>query len=232
MFENCLGAQYTLYSFDLFAHGQSVWGHGDSALSPKVWSEMIEEFLEQEQINEFSIMAYSMGGKMALTAYEYFSKRVKKLILIAPDGIKTSFWYSAATYPGILSKFFKFTVYNPSYYFKILKVFKFFKLIDQGILKFADNEMNSPSKRERVYFSWMIHRNIIPSKEIIVEKLNASSTEIIFVTGRYDKIMQSKDIATFADKIKNAKHYVLDSGHTSLLKNLAKEENIKFINYV
>ncbi len=112
-----LSGQYTLYTFDLFFHGKSIWPFKDNPLTKNFLAGMMSAFLEKEKINQFSLMGFSMGGKMVLSLLEQFPDRVEQLILIAPDGIKTSFWYSLATYPGWTKQYFRSLVISP-YAFK------------------------------------------------------------------------------------------------------------------
>jgi pimeloyl-ACP methyl ester carboxylesterase len=94
-----LSPLYTVYVFDLYFHGQSVWGDDEKALEKKRWKEIIQHFLLENKIENFCVAGYSLGGKFALATLEAFPEKTRAIILLAPDGIKTSFWYSIATYP-------------------------------------------------------------------------------------------------------------------------------------
>src|SRR5690606_39104218 len=94
-----LSAKYTLYIVDLFFHGKSEWNEGERPLEKSAWAGIMKVLLQEQNISRFSILAYSLGGKFALAMLEEFPDRIEKLFLVAPDGIKTSFWYSMATYP-------------------------------------------------------------------------------------------------------------------------------------
>ncbi|MFN0048111.1 MAG: alpha/beta fold hydrolase [Cytophagales bacterium] len=221
-FENKYGNEYTLYSFDLFAHGKSEYGKGDKALLLDDWKLMLDSFLIQENIERFSILAFSMGGKVALCSFELYQNKVDEVILIAPDGIKTNFWYSAATYPGFLNTFFRYTIFNPSRYFKVITLLKFLRLADKSLLKFAENEMDTATKRVRVYFSWMIYRYFRPNLENIIQISESKKIPFTFYTGTFDRIVQAKHVAIFVKRMKFVKHTDLDCGHTSLLKFVVK----------
>lgn len=224
-FQEKFGDEFTIYSFDLFAHGKSEYGYGESALSIVDWKEMINSFLDQEKIERFSILAFSMGGKVALCTYECFESKIDKLILIAPDGIKTSFWYQTATYPGILNKFFRFTIFHPNFCFKAIRVLKMLRLVDKSLMKFVEFEMNTAQKRARIYFSWMIYRNFKPDLTRIQSKAAIEKTNFIFYTGKYDNIIRTKDISLFCNKIESAILHELNCGHTNLIKKVAQLEN-------
>src|SRR5687768_2686373 len=106
-----LSKKYTLYIIDLFFHGKSEWNEGEKPLQKSTWKSIVETLLQEQHIDAFSILAYSLGGKFALATIEAFPGRVREAFLLAPDGIKTSFWYSLATYPPVLRKFFKSMIF-------------------------------------------------------------------------------------------------------------------------
>src|SRR5258708_7224352 len=101
-----LKGDYMVYSFDLFFHGDSVWTSSDP-VEKADWKEIIELFLRKEKIVEFELSDCSMGGKFVLSPLESFPDRIKKIALIAPDGIKVNFWYRLATYPFLMRALFE-----------------------------------------------------------------------------------------------------------------------------
>src|ERR1041384_3075655 len=88
VFNNYTG--YTFYHIDLFFHGKSEWNKGEEPLEKDEWKSLVEELLVKNNIQTFSVMGFSMGGKFALATLEAFPGRVKEIILLAPDGIKTN----------------------------------------------------------------------------------------------------------------------------------------------
>jgi pimeloyl-ACP methyl ester carboxylesterase len=101
-----LGETHTLYAFDLFFHGESTWRTRNGTLTKARWTELVAAFLRQQGVTRFGLLGFSMGGKFVLATLEAMPERVTRVVLLAPDGIKTSFWYSLATYPGWTDRFF------------------------------------------------------------------------------------------------------------------------------
>lgn len=77
------------YSIELFFHGNSIWNKGEEPLEKSEWKDIIDEFLNKNNITTFSVLGFSMGGKFALATLEAFPGRVKEIILLAPDGVQT-----------------------------------------------------------------------------------------------------------------------------------------------
>jgi pimeloyl-ACP methyl ester carboxylesterase len=205
---------FTIFCFDLYFHGDSIWHNIDVELSKKLFLDIFKLFLEKEKVKDFSILSYSLGSKSAIAiALEY---EVKKLILISPDGIKTNFWYNLATYQKFLSSHFKKIVDNPQFYYKILQFFDKIKLLDRGIIKFARQEMDTYPKRLLVYNTWMVYRQLSFSKSEIYTLIKKYNQNLFIVLGKYDRIINEKDIRK---KLKNTgfeNYIIITSGHTKL----------------
>ncbi len=96
--DRVLRDEFTIYSFDLFYHGDSSCLSGDEYTDGEVltkarWQELIMTFLRQQGIDRFSVAGFSLGGRFALTTTELFAGRVDALWLFSPDGITISPWY-------------------------------------------------------------------------------------------------------------------------------------------
>jgi pimeloyl-ACP methyl ester carboxylesterase len=219
--EKAVGADYTIYAFDLFFHGESSLHKDETPLTKPYLQEMMVEFLNEQQISRFSVTGFSMGGKFALTLVEGLSDRIDELFLIAPDGIKTSFWYNIATYPGWLQQLFKRTVIKPNAFFKLLNVLNQYNLIHKSLVRFAHHQMDSTEKRLRVYRSWMGLRDLSFDIRYIVKLLNQHQIPVIMFLGKYDQVISPKRVGVFVKALNNGKLVILKAGHSHLLQEVA-----------
>lgn len=220
--EQALGEDYTIYAFDLFYHGQSKLHKYDAPLTKDFLAEFVAQFLAEKQIETFSLMGFSMGGKFALTLVEHMPERVRELFLIAPDGIKTSFWYNIATYPGWLQQLFKRTVIKPEFFFGLLRVLDKYSLVHKSMLRFAHFQMDSTAKRLRVYRSWIGFRDLNFDIRQIVALLNQYKTPVVMFLGEYDEIISPKRVAVFVDALEAGELVILKTGHSHLLQEVAE----------
>lgn len=212
-----LSDQYDVYVFDLYFHGDSKWSDGERPLEKEEWKETITQFLSQNEIQSFSIVGFSLGGKFALATLEAFPDRINTIFLLAPDGIKTSFWYSMATYPFVLRKFFKGMVDNYNRFTLLAEWLERLKLVDKGLIRFADYQMGTKPKRERVYYSWVVFRHLNFNQKKLAAVLNRHEIRTVIVVGKYDKVIVADDIAEFAKLLNKVEFEVLESGHTGLI---------------
>ncbi|WP_299819608.1 alpha/beta hydrolase [uncultured Pontibacter sp.] len=219
--ERALGSDYTIYAFDLFFHGSSTLHKNDLPLTKPLLKDFILHFLDKYKVERFSLMGFSMGGKFALTLVETMPERIEELFLIAPDGIKTSFWYNIATYPGWLQQLFKRTVVKPDIFFGLLRMLDKYNMVHKSLIRFAHYQMDSTAKRLRVYRSWVGFRELNFDIRQIVKLLNINKVPVTMFLGEYDQIISPKRVGVFVNALDQGELVVLKAGHSNLLSDVA-----------
>lgn len=211
----------TFLVFDIFFHGQSTWRNNSQKLTKEIWKEFLTLLLEKEKIEEFHLIGYSMGGKFCLVTYELFPSRVNSLTLMAPDGIKTGFWYNMATFPGILNRSFKHVIFYPNRFFKTIDLLHQLGLLQTSLVKFVKSQMQTRTKRAQIYFTWNIFKPMQPDLKMIILLLNDLKTPISLITGEFDQMVTSKNLETFASNIPHIEKLELPCGHNTLISKTA-----------
>ena len=211
-----LGEKYSLYAFDLYFHGASTWQSRDP-LEKNGWKNILEKFIEQEKIDRFEVVGFSLGAKFAMATLELFPEKVSKLHLLAPDGIKTSFWYSLATYPIAMRALFKSMILHPNRLHRITRTFRSMGLVGKGLLRFAESQMDTEEKRRRVYYSWVYFRHLKFDLRKIADILNQNKIPLTIVVGKYDKVIQPQNMAQLVAKVRNHRFKIIEVGHNDLI---------------
>ena len=212
-----LSAHYTLYAFDLFFHGSSQWNDGERPLEKEMWKEIMLNFQNEHKIENFSVLGFSMGGKFALATLELFPARVEHIFLLAPDGIKTSLWYSLATYPLVLREFFKSMILKPGRLHAITSTLHSLRLVDNGLLRFAESQMDTKEKRERVYYSWVVFRHLHFDMNEIADLIKRHSTKLTLLVGKHDKIITARNMQALLRHLSDFQLEILDTGHSGVI---------------
>ena len=212
-----LTPQYNLYIFDLYFHGKSEWSAGEKPLTKSSWKQTIEIFLQSKNILNFSVVGFSMGGKFALATLEAFPDRISSCFLIAPDGIKTSFWYSMATYPVVFRKFFKGMINDYNRFKRLAEWLHRSNLVDGGLIRFADYQMGTEEKRKRVYYSWVVFRLLHFDMKGIAQLINANNIRLTIITGKYDKVIKPENMQALLKYVPKANFHILEAGHSGLI---------------
>ncbi len=212
-----LASEYTIYSFDLFFHGKSEWPFDEQPLEKDFWKAFMEQFLSENNIETFGVLGFSLGAKFALAIVEAFPQKTTGIFLLAPDGIKTNFWYSLATYPVALRRLFKSMIKKTERFNRLAQAAHKLRLIDKGVLRFVDLQMNTEEKRKRVYLSWVVFRHLKFNMAHIASLINRHGIALVIVTGKYDKIITTKNMNALLKKVKHYTSLTPETGHNGIL---------------
>jgi pimeloyl-ACP methyl ester carboxylesterase len=212
-----LSSAYTLYSFDIFFHGRSLWPSPDTPLEKGDWKSILEIFLKSNHIGRFSLCGFSMGGKFVLATVESFPEKIQDVFLLAPDGIKTSGWYSLATYTVPFRNLFRSMIGRPDRFYAIARWVYRTGLIDKGILRFAESQMDTTEKRQRVYSSWVAFRRFTFDMTAVTGMINAHHIHVVVAVGKFDKIITAKNMSRLLDKLNSHELSILDTGHNGII---------------
>ncbi len=212
-----LAPHYTLYAFDLFFHGNSTWREDEQPLEKEMWKEIMVNFLNEHHTERFSVLGFSLGGKFALTTLELFPKQIEHIFLLAPDGITTNFWYSLATYPLLLRKFFKSMILKPGRLHAITSILHGLHVVDNRLLRFAESQMDTQEKRERVYYSWVVFRHMHVDLKNIADLIKSHPIKLTMMVGKHDKIITTQDMQRLLRHLRDYKLEILDTGHNGVI---------------
>jgi pimeloyl-ACP methyl ester carboxylesterase len=224
LIENVKG-HFTVYSFDIFFHGSSVWEQNDKVLLPSDWHKIMTLFFEKEAIDEFEVMGFSMGGKFAMITGQQFPDKTSRLHLLAPDGIKMHFSYRMSTLFLPFRKLFKTQIENPVIFNELVKISKALRLMDNYTLRFAETQMKTYEQRKLVYYSWVVFRHFMPDLKKLAGQINASKINATFYLGKYDKVIDEKAIAPLIKLLKHPDIRMIESGHSKLIDVVANGFN-------
>lgn len=220
--EPSIGHRYTLYCFDLFLHGQSSSPSEKAPLTVRQWCEIVRHFLDTHTITDFSLMGYSMGGRFALTLVECFAERIRRVILMAPDGIRSSSWYQFASATVVGNYLLRMTVAYPRPFFMALHWAHRWGWVQKSILKFVEGYMNTREKRWLVYRRWTALRHITPDLSTVIQQVNAQNISVEIYLGQYDKIVKEKQVVELHKKLINSQLHHLSCGHNHLINKVAQ----------
>ena len=220
--EESVSQEYKIYSFDLFFHGFSEWNYDDSPLSKDHWVSIMNAFLLKNEIQKFSVLGFSLGGKVALSLVELMPEKIEKVYLIAPDGLRYHFWYDMVT-SGLLKSVFKMTISTPTIFNTTVSVLNRLSLVDKSVLRFSSTQMNSKEKRRRVYYSWVVYKGLTPDIKKVIGIINEKTIPLTVYLGKYDRIIKPETVLDFCSKVKKCKVHQLNSGHNNLLDEVSNQ---------
>ena len=215
-----ISTEYTIYSFDIFFHGESQWNQGEKTLEKSYWQKLLSVFLSHHKIDRFNVMGFSMGGKFALASLEAFPDKTDHIFLLAPDGIKVSPWYTLATFNSATRQLFKSMILQPQRFHWIANLSLKLGLIDKGILRFVESQMNTKEKREQVYYSWVVFRNLKFDLKHVASLINSNNIGLTIYVGKYDKMITATSMERLLKRVCKHKFEILETGHNGLISKL------------
>ena len=138
--------RYTIVSVNLFFHGKSFSEKGvfKPGFSEKDLNGLFERFLLEFKATRFSLMGYSLGGRVVLQLAINYAERINRVFLLAPDGLKISRWYRFVTHWRIGRRIFKRIVRNPKRFFSVAGFFHKLRLVGTKQYKFALSNFDTP----------------------------------------------------------------------------------------
>lgn len=184
---------YTIYSFDLFGHGTSQIPPNripDSPITPEEFTALIQIFFEQEQLSQVTLLGYSLGGKIALNLFQELPAYIEQMILLAPDGLKEIGWYTKTSEIKWLQRLYKRTIDSPVWFFKFIRVLRFFRILPEGLYKFLQYQFSNKERRMNSYKTWAFYRKLFPQHRLLKEQYSKYSVPTLVVLGQYDKVIQ------------------------------------------
>lgn len=217
LFEKLLHTEYTVYSFNFFHHGNSVYPKNriekDTLKKEELWG-IIHSFLQAQKIERFSLMGYSMGGKICLSLIENFASQIDELFLFAPDGIKINFWYKFTSKNRIGNLIYKRILYHPTNFFRFLKFLKRIRLITDKMHRFVMYNLETEEKRKLVFTVWMTLRLIEPKPRKCAQLIQNNKIQCGLFFGKYDQIIKVKTGKWFSELIQQKESlHIVECGH-------------------
>ena len=218
-------AEYTIISVNLYFHGGSFASseHVQAGLNEANFIQLHKQIFERFPADQYDLIGYSLGGRIALWLYELQSKKIGKIILLAPDGLKPTGLYRFVTRNYFGKKLFQRVVTNPTRIIKLGELMVRFRMLPEKKLRFLKYNLENQMRRDKVYNTWMIYRFAIPNLPLIKSFLKAEEKKAYLFFGKWDVLMPPSLGNTFKkDVADNCEVNIIDTGH-----QLISEKNLK-----
>lgn len=193
--EPSLGRHFTLYSFALFHHGKSRYPaevSPDKPIEPEFLAAMLDAFCAEKKIEQVSLLGYSLGGRVCLQYLQLRPERIKAMILLAPDGIKKSFWYHFATQSPRGKKLFKRMIDRPSLFFQLVKYFRMMGIVSKKMEKFIHSQYDDETNRKKIFNVWNAYSHITPRVSATRQAISEYRIPAVIFTGTYDPVLNEE----------------------------------------
>ncbi len=211
---------YRMIAIDLPYHGDTLWKEKREFTHVDLMY-ILEEIMRGLNIKErnFSIMGYSLGGRIALSLLEHNPARIFKIVLLAPDGMKVNFWYWLATQTYLGTRLFRFTMKKPAWLLLSLQFADRFKFVNKSVTKFTRVYVGDATARMELFNRWICLRRFKPELKKIHDIILQKKIIVKILYGKHDRIILSKRSEDFREGLNGLCEVVLiDAGHQLLQK--------------
>lgn len=220
-----LGDRFTIIGLDLPLHGDTLWA-GNKPITKTDLKNILTALLQQEGHDRFTLLGYSMGGRVALCAVECMAAQIDGLVLMAADGLFNNPWHVFVTQTWLGNRIFRYQTYHPQIFFRLLIWARGMGWINESIYKFAYSRMDTEEKRLQVYEVWTIMRRMMPDVKRCTRELTRYKIPLLQLFGKYDRVIPP----AFARRFENAagfpvKTIVLDKGHQLISEQIGHTIN-------
>ncbi|HXL56280.1 MAG TPA: alpha/beta hydrolase [Chitinophagaceae bacterium] len=231
VFEKTLGNEYTLVAIDLPFHGETEWNEG-LLMTPNDLMNILNMIIQQnkkvkDKPSKFSVLAFSLGGRVALHMLQSTPAEIEKMVLIAPDGLHKNFWYWLGTQTLLGNKLFAYTMKRPYWFFKLTQLAYKIRLLNKSIIRFVHYYLDDEKERSLLYQRWTTMRRFKPNLNAIAGTINNYQIPVRFLFGSYDRIILSKR-SNFFKTSKHVKIRIINAGHQLLKEKFAKDIALLF----
>lgn len=189
--EEALGGQFTLLAIDLPFHGNTQWKEG-FYLDPRDLMSMIQAIVSGLPCGpaDWWVLGYSMGGRVALQLLELAPEKVRRLVLLATDGLQMNPWYWLTTQTGPGNRLFRWTMKRPAWLFFLLRAGHVLRLVNPSIYKFTAHYVDDERVRANLYARWTTMRGFRPRRGEIGALIRRYRIPMELLYGSYDRIIR------------------------------------------
>ena len=193
--QTVLVIDYTLICIDFPFHGDTDWQEGLFFSVEDLWAIMNQ--LNPKPDISFSLMGYSMGGRISMCLLQAYTNEIKQMALVAPDGLRFNWWQEVATHTIIGNHLFRYTMRCPAWLFAAIPLAGKLGMISRSIEKFAEGHINDAQARQLLYERWCAMRDFKPRLGLLRKLINQYKIPVNLLFGKYDKIITTNQGLAF-----------------------------------
>ena len=225
--EPAFAERYTIYSFDLFFHGQTKLfdeslGVIRRGMSSSEFASYIAEFIKKMGFLKVSLLSYSMGSLMAFSIIENLTQYVEYAFFIAPDGIRPNKLLQFGSRNRIMNRIFYKLVYSHKTVQTILNSLLRYRYIDDSLHRILQGEFGTVETRLTCYQAITYHASLRFNKNMLAAIINRNGIKTYFYFGETDRLFPPSIGLEFTAMLENTSLNILNTGHELVNKDLSE----------
>lgn len=207
-----------IIAIDLPQHKDSKWK--DATLTLDHLQTFITTLQLRYHFQHFSLIGFSMGGRVCLNIVQLFPNLIKHLILLAPDGLQHNFWYNLATRKAIGKRIFRSITIQPKWILHAFDHLHSIHILKESNYKYFKEQFGNRHHRIQLYKVWNVMSELKNDIATTINTLNESSINVQLIVGQHDHIIPVKHVYQFKQKVPKTRLTILKKGHRILNKSI------------
>jgi len=217
IFEELLLPGQQIISFNLFAHGGSIFPAErleQQPLTKTEWFDFLSALLTNLDIDKFHMLGYSMGARVCLATIETMSNRIEEVLLLAPDGLKYNLLYRFASCTAIGRAIYRSIIDNPRWLFNLAWLLNKLKILNNKHHRFVHVHLDTREKRILVHDTWLIYKRMFPDLRRTAQKMKENGIRMSLIFGVYDSVIPPKLARRLTEKAEEKTSlHLIRAGH-------------------
>lgn len=213
--ERRLGNAFTIIAIDIPFHGLTEW-KDELIFKPEYLAKFILDIrssLQKDDI-KFSVLGFSMGGRIALYLTQLLAEKVERLVLLAPDGLSFNFWRWLGSGTWIGSKLLHYTIHHPGWLKWLINKAEKWHLIHRSLADFVRYYIYNEEHRKTLYRRWISMRKFKPAPAKLKRLITKNRIPVRMLFGAFDRVIPHKGGERFKQGIEQfAAVEVVEAGH-------------------
>jgi pimeloyl-ACP methyl ester carboxylesterase len=192
-----LPAKYCGITIDLPFHGESENQELQDALalSKEEWSHWVSALVKAHGGSEgHSMVAFSIGARLALCHAESEPEGLQHLILLAPDGFIVNPWNMFFTRNRIGRRLFKNAMRMSNSTDILVRKLAQVKLIDVRKQKIIEDNIRGSEAKMKLYHTWVVFKSLWPDQNWLKKENGLSWGNTLIMLGKHDSVIPSRQI--------------------------------------
>lgn len=191
-------------SIHLFHHGNSIFPEDRIEKNPLQTKEFIYLFqmiLDQEEIEEFHLFAFSQGGRFSLCLIPFYGEKLKSITLIAPDGMDNYSFYNWSSRQKWARKLFKHWEKDTSKLITLSNIAVKVKLMRPKVKAFVHEFASDKTTFKRASLTWRSFRKILPVNAAIAKTIKENKIPFLIIMGTFDQVIRPQQAYKFVKNL-------------------------------
>lgn len=216
----------SIIAIDIPFHGLTEW-NDELIFKPRYLMQFILDIRTRLQKDDmkFSLLGFSMGGRIALHLAQLLADKVERLILLAPDGLSFNFWRWIGSETWIGSNLLHYTIHQPGWLKWLINKAENWHVIHRSLADFVRYYIFDEEHRKTLYRRWISMRKFKPVHRKLKRLIRKNQIPVRMLFGAFDRVIPYQGGERFKQGIEEfVTVEVVQAGH-----NLLSEVNVRKI---